>query len=340
MTPARALRFVYLLAAGGVAGLFAAPSAAVAQQAYYSQTYLSAPHNWAFRDRFSGVDALFNAFDYGHAILYETLWRRPNAPLAELDSARYGFITTSLLRHPPNVPLDESAIGPNWVKLVPEVAQMFEWAHLLHRQLYDVWAYDRFTPERKDKEVARLLRYYRSRHALAFSTSPKNMNLMEGQSYSLAFRKRYPRYNGLIWSYHWLQMALYEALLAPAGDARRRSNVDAVVSRFWEMLDPVHPQLPTVMPQSYAIAPRFSARYPQAAIIFDNLHSLHDVVSDILADPAIPPSAKRQTILQAAARYRDTTTSVTSVEDWKAMADAMGLANMGGAAPVVEEAGR
>ncbi|MEA2765689.1 MAG: hypothetical protein QOK07_2093 [Gemmatimonadaceae bacterium] len=340
MTPARALRFVCLLASAGGAGLFAAPSAAVAQQAYYSQTYLSAPHNWAFRGRFPGVDALFNAFDYGHAILYETLWRRPNAPLAELDSARYGFITTSLLRHPPNVALDESAIGPNWVKLVPEVAQMFEWAHLLHRQLYDVWAYDRLTPERRDKEVARLLRYYRSRQALAFSTSPKNMNLMEGQSYSLAFRKRYPRYNGLIWSYHWLQMALYEALLAPAGDVRRRSNVDAVVTRFWEMLDPVHPQLPTVMPQSYAVAPRFSGRYPEAAIIFDNLHSLHDVVSDILADPAIPPSAKRQTILQAAARYRDTTTSITSVEDWKAMADAMGLANMGGAAPVVEETGR
>jgi hypothetical protein len=332
------LRFAWLLAATEVSGSLLAASDALAQRAYYPQTYLSASYNWAFRDRFPGVDALFNAFDYGHAILYETLWRRPDAPLAELDSTRYSFITTRVLRHPPDVPLDESAIGPNWVKLAPEVAEMFEWAHLFHRQLYDVWADDRLSPERKDLEVARLLRYYRSRQALAFSTTPKDMDLMEGQSYSLAFRKRYPRYNGLIWSYHWLQMALYEALLAPAGDARRRSNVNAVVGRFWEMLDSA--QLPKVMPQSYAVAPRFSGRYPEAAIIFDNLHSLHDVVSDILADPGIPRSAKRRTILEAAARYRDTTTSITSVAEWKAMAEMMGLANMGGPAPVVEETGR
>jgi hypothetical protein len=98
--------------------------------------------------------------------------------------------------------------------------------------------------------------------------------------------------------------------------------------------------LPTAMPQSYAVAPRFSSRYPEAAIIFDNLHSLHDVVSDILADSSIPRSAKRRTILQAAAGYRDTTTSITSIDEWKAMAQAMGLANMGGPAPVVEETGR
>ena len=322
------------------AALLLATSKASAQRAYYHQTYLSASYNWVFRDRFPRVDALFNAFDYGHAILYQTLWRNPDARLAELDTSRFQFITTRLLRDPPTVPLDESAIGPDWVKLAPEAAEMFEWAHLLHRQLYDIWSDDRLSPERKDAEVARAVRYYESRRQLAFSAKPKEMNLMEGQPYSLSFRKRFPRYNGLIWSYHWLQMALYEALLAPASQTRRRMNVEAVVARFWEMLDSTPAQLPTIMPQSYAIAPRFSSRYPEAAIIFDNLHSFHDVVSDILADPTIPRSAKRATILAAAARYRDTTTAITSVEDWKAMAGAMGIANMGGAAPVVEEIGK
>ncbi|MGH9423996.1 MAG: hypothetical protein ACRD3J_28735, partial [Thermoanaerobaculia bacterium] len=162
-------------------------------------------------------------------------------------------------------------------------------------------------------------------------------DLMEGQGYSLNFRKRYPRYNGLIWSYHWLQMALYEALLAAASDTGRKANVSAVVARFWEMLDSTGSQLPTVMPQSPAIAPRFSARYPEAAIIFDNLHSLHDVVSDILADRRIAHKDKRRTILSAAAAYRDTTTALANVEDWKAMAIGMGVANMGGAPPVVDE---
>jgi hypothetical protein len=327
-------RFRALLLAVSV---FLATPQARAQSAYFEQTYLAAPYNWAFRDRFPRVDALFNAFDYGHAILYQTLWRTPDARLAVLDTVRFHFITTRLLRDPPTVPLDESAIGPDWVKLAPEAAEMFEWAHQLHRQLYDVWSDDHLTPEQKDREVARAVRYYESRPKLAFSAKPKDMSLMEGQTYSLTFRKRFPRYNGLIWSYHWLQMALYEALLAPGDQARRRSNVEAVVARFWEMLDSSPTQLPTIMPQSYGIAPRFSARYPEPAIIFDNLHSFHDVVSDILADPAIPRSQKRRTILEAAAHYRDTTTAITSVDDWKSMATAMGVANMGGPAPVVEE---
>ena len=310
------------------------PGSAVAQLQPNPQTYLAAPYNWAFRDRFPKVDALFNAFDYGHAILYETLWRQPNAPVSVLDTTRFEFITRKLLRNPPDVPLDESAIGPNWVKLAPEVAQMFEWAHLFHRQVYDVWSDDRLDPAQKDAQVARLMRYYKSRDDLAFSSKPKSMNLMEGQPYSLAFRKRFPKYNGLIWSYHWLQMTLYEALLASSSPAGRKENVSAVVARFWSLIDSAPTSLPSVMPQSAAVAPRFTARYPEAAIIFDNLHSLHDVVSDILADPTIPRGAKRRMILEAAARYRDSTSSITSVEEWKSMAESMGVANMGGVAPI------
>jgi hypothetical protein len=163
---------------------------------------------------------------------------------------------------------------------------------------------------------------------------------MEGQPYSLSFRKRFPTYNGLIWSYHWLQMTLYEALLASHSPAERQQNVDGVVARFWALIDSAPRSLPTAMPQSPAIAPRFSDRYPEAAIIFDNLHSLHDVVSDILADPAIPRRDKRRRILDAAAAYRDDVSSVVTVADWKAMADAMGLANMGGPAPIISDARR
>jgi hypothetical protein len=88
------------------------------------------------------------------------------------------------------------------------------------------------------------------------------------------------------------------------------------------------------MPQSSEIAPMFTERYPEAAIIFDNLHSLHDVASDILADPAIPRGEKRRALVEAAARYRDDTSSVVSIDDWKSMAHAMDLAKMGGPAPI------
>ena len=300
----------------------------------YDQTFLSANHNWAFRRDFAGVDALFNAFDYGHARLYETLWRDPAAARPTLDESEFRFITTRLLRDPPTVALDEGAIAPQWEKLAPEVAAMFDWAHMLHRQIYDVWTDDRIRTSDKDAQVAQLIDYYKSRRSLAFSSRPKNMNLMEGQPYSLSFRNRFPTYNGLIWSYHWLQMTLYEALLASRNSTQRRQNVDAVVARFWSLIDSSAANLPTEMPQSPQIAPMFSDRYPEAAIIFDNLHSLHDVVSDVLADVRIPRGEKRRRILDAAARYRDDTSSVVTLDEWRSMARAMGLEKMGGPAPI------
>jgi len=300
----------------------------------YDQTFLSANHNWAFRHEFADVDALFNAFDYGHARLYETLWRTPTAAQSVLDEKEFRFITTKLLRDPPTVALDEAAIAPQWVKLAPEVAAMFDWAHMLHRQIYDVWTDDRIPGSDKDAQVARLIDYYKSRRALAFSSRPKNMNLMEGQPYSLSFRHRFPTYNGLIWSYHWLQMTLYEALLASRNATQRRQNVNAVVARFWSLIDSSSTNLPTEMPQAPQIAPMFSDRYAEAAIIFDNLHSLHDVVSDILADGRIPRGEKRRRILDAAARYRDDTSSVVTLDEWRSMARAMGLERMGGPAPI------
>lgn len=318
-----------------VALLIAFPTSDAHSQAttYYEQTHYRAAHNWAFRHRYPETDRLFNAFDYGHAILYETLWRQPSAKTAVLDGKQFDFITKDLLVRPPRVLLDESAIGPEWAKLAPEVLMMFEWSHMLHRQIYDVWADDRIKPADKDAAVAEVVRYYKSRPDVAFSSRPKDMALMEGQAYSLAFRQRFPKFNGLIWSYHWLQMTLYEALLGGVTPADRKANVNAVVNRFREMTRKPA-ELPTMMPMTPAIAPMFTARYPEASIIFDNLHSLHDVVSDILANQKVPRSEKRRVILAAAAHYRDSTTSVTSIQDWHAMAAEMGVKNMGGLAPI------
>ena len=299
---------------------------------YYEQSYLPAPYNFALRARYPSVDGLLNAFDYGHAILYETLWRHPNAAASVLENREFGFITAKLLRDPPGVPLDESAIAPDWTRLAPEVAMMFDWAHMLHRQIYDIWTAEGVPAAQKDAKVAAALRYYKSRPSLAFSSRPKSMTLMEGQSYSLAFRQKYPKYNGLIWSYHWLQMALYDALMVAPVSARN-DNVARVVSTFFAMTESAGGNLPTTMPQSFAVAPCFSARYPEASIIFDNLHSLHDVASDILANSDVPRSRKRQMILDAADRYRDSTTLVTTVDEWRKMSIDMGVARMGGVGP-------
>ena len=318
-------------AAALVLGMGTAAEPALAQWSrQYEQFYLPADHNWVFRRTYPGADRLFNAFDYGHAILYEKLYTKPDAPTSDLEEREYDFITRRLLVSPPRLPLEEAAIEITYVKLVPEAKLMFEWAHILHRQMYDVLADERLSQAQKDAEVAALLRYYRSRPDLAFSSLPKNMELMEGQYYSTAFREGWPKFNGLIWGYHWLQVGLYEPLLTGRTADERQTGVAATVARFRQMLVNAPENLPRVMPMTAAVAPTFAARYPEAAIIFDNLHSMHDVISDILASPEVPRGKKREEIMRAAERYRDDTSFLMTVAEWREMALMMGIQNMGG----------
>jgi hypothetical protein len=296
------------------------------------QFYLPAEHNWVFRQNYSGADRLFNAFDYGHAILYEELYRRPDGPVERLEVDRYEFLTERLLRRPPRVPLEEGAIEVAYAKLAPEAKEMFHWAHILHRQLYDILADERLSQPEKDAAVAEVLAYYRSRPDVAFSSRPKGMDLMDGQYYSLAFRERNPKFNGLIWAYHWLQVGLYEPLLVHGTSAARATGVNATVGRFWQMLEDPPRTMPHLMPMTAGVAPTFARRYPEASIIFDNLHMMHDVISDILASPEVPRERKRAEILRAAAAFRDDTTEVISVEEWAMMGEMMGVNNMGGPA--------
>jgi len=300
------------------------------------QTYLGASSNWAFRARYPGADRLFNAFDYGHAVLYERLLRAGgNADEARrtIEGREFEFITKQLLVHPPALPLEEHAVGPTYTTFVPELYAVFDWTHMLHRQLYDVLANEQLDSAARDSRVARLLRYYASRRDLALSMLPKSMELMEGAPYSLVFRRQNPKFNGLLWSYHWYQMVLYDALLATNDPAGRHRNVQAATAHFWTLLADPPSKMPTMMPMAAAVSPRFAERYPEAAIIFDNLHSLHDVVSDILASPVVPKQDKRPAILRAIRTFQDSTTQVISREEWRSMAHEMGVENMGGMAP-------
>ena len=323
--------------AGSVAlllvGTLGRPSVAAAQWVTtFDEFYFPDRTNWSFRNNYPAADRLFNAFDYGHAILYERLYTKPNADPSTLEEKEYDFITKKLLVDPPRVPLEEGAIEVAYAKIAPEAKAMFDWAHVLHRQVYDVWADERVPITEKDARIAKLLAYYKTRRDLAFSSVPKNMELMEGQYYSRVFRERYPKFNGLIWGYHWLQVGLYEPLVVGRDADERQTGVLAAVARFRQMLENAPEHMPRLMPMTAAIAPTFSARYPEAAIIFDNLHAMHDVISDILASPKVPKERKRQEILIAAARYRDATSFAMTRKEWTDMATMMGVANMGGPA--------
>ena len=136
----------------------------------YEQSYRQAAHNWRFRTDFPAADRLFNAFDYGHAILSETLWGRPEAGADALEVVEYDRLTREILLSPPRLPLAERALAPRFARLAPEILIMFEWAHILHRQTYDVLADPGLDSVAKDAEMATLVRIYRARRDLAFSS--------------------------------------------------------------------------------------------------------------------------------------------------------------------------
>ena len=113
------LRSLGALARGLATAAFALTAVATPRPAQaqwtttYEQFYLQAPHNWTFRNQYASADRLFNAFDYGHAILYETLWTKPNASASRLEVKEFDFLTRTVLVKPPRVPLEEAAILAN-----------------------------------------------------------------------------------------------------------------------------------------------------------------------------------------------------------------------------------
>jgi hypothetical protein len=315
----------------GLTGVFL-PVPAEGQHPRDEQFYYPGRFNWSFLDRYPEAARLFNAFDYGHAILYERLLTRPGN-VAERLEKDYRYLTTDLLVRPPRFAVAEEVIEWRYAKRNWRAKMMFDWAHVLHRQIYDAYADERLTLAARDTLIERLTDYYLSNRKYAFAPVPKSMALMDEQYYSQVFRREYPKFNGLIWAYHWLQVGLYDPLLEARTPAEKKANVQATLARFWSMLEDAPRSMPRVMPMTSAIAPKFSAAHPRAAIIFDNLHMMHDIISDILEADTVPRAEKSRAIGLALDEMQDSTRNVMTMYMWWNMAEHMGgIEAMGGPA--------
>ncbi len=309
------------------------PAAGMAQDRRNEQFYYPGSFNWTFLKVYPEAARLFNAFDYGHAVLYERLFTKPESEREAALEREYQFLTTDLLVRPPRFAVAEEVIEPAYAKVAWQAKQMFDWAHILHRQIYDIYADNRLGSEAKDALIERVTDYYLTRKEVAFTDVPKSMGLMDEQYFSQVFRKDHPKFNGLIWAYHWLQVGLYEPLIRGKTPAEKKAGMKATLARFWSMLEDPPAQFPSVMPMTATIAPTFSARHPRAAVIFDNLHMMHDIISDVLAADTIPKSRKRAVIYQQLAEFRDGNKNVMSMDEWRNMGEMMGgIGAMGGPA--------
>jgi hypothetical protein len=113
------------------------------------------------------------------------------------------------------------------------------------------------------------------------------MLFMDGHYFSKAFRRSFPSFNLLIWSYHWFQIRLYENLMLPT-EKQRDSAVAETVKTFWEYLSDLPDSAPfDMMPETAEEAPTFAKAFPTLPAAFDNNHMLHDIVSDVLTSDRV-----------------------------------------------------
>lgn len=321
--------------AGWIVGLCAMMSAApdsAAQQwsGSYATAAMPGRFNWEFRSQHPRAADVLNVADVARQLALQTLAVTPRAARDELDVEGFEDVA-KLLVEPPRLPVAPEAYA-DFKQLAPEAHQLVEWTRTLQRQVYDVLADPRTASEDKDGRLVELLGYYRARRDLAIAGTPKSLDLPEGQVYSRAFRQRYPKYNGLLWSTQWLETALLESLVAGATGTERRAGVEAATVRFERMRSGAPAAAPYVVPLSPAVAPSFAIRYPTLAAIFDNARMLEGTVLDILASREIPRRAKRIEIRRALEQFRSDTAQAVSYQTWMAVDETIGANNMGGRA--------
>jgi len=260
--------------------------------------YERAVWNFALRENIPELDIEFNGVDYGHSYLYETLLRTggKNVPAIEEDARRQ---TLRFIAPRPVLPPNEEAIAPNYMKLAWRAQNTFDEAHTLHRSTYDILASD--VP---DKEVAirEVLAYYQ-RSPYAITSQPLDHRRLDDFPYSKSFRQNFPLFNATIWAYHYLQVAVYDALQGAPDLKSKPNSVLSILATYRNYLQ--RPPVDwTFMPLTADLSPKFAAKYPEIAHIFDNLHMLHDNISDILASDLFPTwEAKRVEIYRILDSY-------------------------------------
>ena len=326
------MKHIVRLVVGAGMTMLAAFDAGAQWSTAYQQAPLKAPHNGAFRERYAGAERLLNAFEYADARRYEALWGESRARTAALEVNELARLTREMFVDPPRLPVAPGVVDREFAKLVPEAIAMVAWHRNLMRQAYDVLADPALTEANRDGRIAELVAYYRQRPEAAVSVRPRSFDALDAQFHSLAFRREYPKFNGLAWATRWLTIALYESLVRGETPADRDRLLTATLDRFRQLIRNPPETTPYVMPLSPVIAPAFARRFPELAAILDNAHMLQDVFADILVAREVPRSAKRQEILRAANLFRSDTAFATTYESWLGAGALISANNMGGLA--------
>lgn len=296
------LKRLLFLSVGAVFGLmmFLTLTACTQMEPRDKRFYYRALWNFALRENLKELDIDFNGIDFGHSNLYENLLVTGAIDVPSIeDKARKE--TLQFIASRPTLPPNEEAIAPVYMKLAWRAQNTFDEAHALHRSTYDIYVSD-LSASDKDRAVHKVLAYYQDSH-YAITAQRLDHHRLDSLPYSKTFRQKFPLFNATIWAYHYLQVAVYDPLSAAPDLPSKQKLVQPILATYHGYLEqpPAHW---TFMPMTAEYSPLFAEKYPAIANIFDNLHMLHDTISDILASDVLPTwDAKRKEIYRVLDSY-------------------------------------
>ncbi len=278
---------------------FSAPFAHAQFEPRDKRFYQRASWNFALRDHLPELDSEFNGVDFGHSHLYENLLLTGARSIPAIeDTARRQTLRFIALR--PALPPNEEAIAPTYMKLAWRAQNTFDQAHTLHRATYDIYVSDRVADQ--EAAIRAALAYYQQ-SPYAITARPLDHQGLDNLPFSKSFRRKFPLFNATIWAYHYLQVAVYDVLAGAPDLASQKAVIRPILTTYHGYLK--QPPVQWIfMPLTAELSPAFAARHPDLANIFDNLHMLHDNISDILVSDLFPTwEAKRTEIYRILDRY-------------------------------------
>lgn len=285
------------------------------------------PYQGAFARAHPEASALLRGFERAQAATLDHLYAHGSVSSDQLEDAAFDDLVDRAVSGTES-PGSVAAAMPALNRAVPGLAEIFDRGNGLRREIYDIYTDDRVV--NKAAAVDGAVDRYRQDAGSALSDVPKAMQIIDGESYSTAFRTTLPKTNGVMWASHWLQLALYDPMMYYATAEDRRAGIEVVVDRFRAKLDGAPESLPTERPTPAAISPELARRFPRAAVIFDNLHLLHDVVADLLVHDGV--TDERLAIEEAIAHFADPEYLAVQNYDWMVMSLRHGIYNQGGPA--------
>lgn len=293
---------ILLPLAGIAAGLTLALAATACTQMEQrdKRFYYRALWNFVLRENLKELDVEFNGVDFGHSNLYENLLLTGARDVPAIEE-RARKETLQFISSRPVLNPNEEAIAPTYMRLAWKAQNTFDEAHALHRSTYDIYVSD-LSASDKDRAIRKVLTFYQDSD-YAITAKRLDHQRLDTLPYSKSFRRKFPLFNATIWAYHYLQVVVYDALAAAPDLQSKQKAVEPILRTYHGYLDQP-PVAWTFMPMTGELSPTFAAEYPEIANIFDNLHMMHDTISDILTTDRLPTwEEKREEIYRVTRAY-------------------------------------